>query len=376
MPQLDRWDIHICLVSDQPLANLLPLLDESLRPQTVYLIVTPSMQNQAKTISLFIRDLGCTVAEKHLPEYDMQLLQQLMEEILSQNATQRVALNSTGGTKLMALAAFEVVWSRDQSVFYVDTQNECLWDLTEPAQRFPLRDVMRVKNYLRAYGYRVEEHNPVSIPPVWREVALKLVQQNNKFQDGIKKINYYAEACRNGLFTTLPSNVASNRCMREVAKIFSEAGLLSLDDSGHMVFPDRKALEFVKGGWLEIYTQDVVQQLLKEQKVKDAMAGVVIRDSGGTHNELDVVFSARNRLFMLECKTRNMSAVKVRVDETIYKLESIKHLVGGTFGRAMLVSYFPLQEADKMRCKSAKLAFVTGESLKDLKSRLCAWILN
>lgn len=372
--QKPAWSVHICLVSDQPLANLLPLLDEDLRPETVYLIISPSMLKQGRIMAAFIRNLGCTVVESYLPEYSMEVLQNQIEEILTSNKDNKVALNSTGGTKLMALAAFEVVWSRDQSVFYVDTQNECIWHLTEPAQRYPLKDVMRVKSYLRAYGYTVEENNPVSIQPTWREAARTLVEQGDSLRDGMKKINYHAEACRKDLYTTLPTRVALNMSVRQVADIFAQAGLISVDAQGRMLFPDQTALEMVKGGWLEIYTQDVVQQLVKEHKIHDAMAGAVVKSMNGTRNELDVVFCARNRLFLLECKSRNMSAIRVRVDETIYKLESLKHLLGGTFGRAMLVSYYPLEEADKQRCQAANLEFVAGNALKDLKSRLCKWI--
>ena len=43
-----RFDIHICLVSEQPTPNLTPVLASGWKPETAVLIVSPQQENQAK----------------------------------------------------------------------------------------------------------------------------------------------------------------------------------------------------------------------------------------------------------------------------------------------------------------------------------------
>ncbi|MEA3466203.1 MAG: hypothetical protein U9R29_09425, partial [Thermodesulfobacteriota bacterium] len=66
-----------------------------------------------------------------------------------------VAVNVTGGNKLMALAVFMQAWSSNVPAFYIDTDSDTLWQLGERSQQFPLPNIFKVKLYLQAYGYCV-----------------------------------------------------------------------------------------------------------------------------------------------------------------------------------------------------------------------------
>jgi len=84
---------------------------------------------------------------------------------------------------------------------------------------------------------------------------------------------------------------------------------------------------------------------------------------------------ARNRLHLIECKTKRMAGkgtTEVATD-TVYKLDSISDL-GGLGTRSMLVSYRQLKEADRQRAKDLRIKVVQGTQIQQLKSQLREWI--
>ena len=60
-------------------------------------------------------------------------------------------------------------------------------------------------------------------------------------------------------------------------------------------------------------------------------------------------------------------------DDTLYKLESLRDLLGGLQARAMLVSFRPLRHNDIIRAKDLGLALIGPDELKNLKAQLKLW---
>jgi hypothetical protein len=60
-------------------------------------------------------------------------------------------------------------------------------------------------------------------------------------------------------------------------------------------------------------------------------------------------------------------------DDTLYKLESLKDLLGGLQARAMLVSFRPLRYNDITRAEDLGLALIGPDELKDLRTHLTQW---
>ena len=72
-----------------------------------------------------------------------------------------------------------------------------------------------------------------------------------------------------------------------------------------------------------------------------------------------------NKLHIIECKTKGM---RDDGDDTLYKLESLRDLLGGLQARAMLVSFRPLRHNDITRAEDLGLALIGPDELKDLKN--------
>ncbi|OQY16109.1 MAG: hypothetical protein B6I36_10930 [Desulfobacteraceae bacterium 4572_35.1] len=351
---MERCAIHICLVSKQLLPNLLLCCDENRRPEKVILIVTAAMWDPGHWLADLICQQGCRVEIVETASYDVVILQQLLSDLLTQYSASTIAVNVTGGNKLMAMAAFLESWSRNLPTFYIDTASDTLWLLGERSQQFPLPDLLKVKLYLQAYGYSLVSCEGKSIP--------ELVDDCDQWSSSIKALNCYASM----------ANKSLSQLQRLLEK-FEGNGLLSLSGD-RLVFANESSRVYSNGGWLEQHVFGVVQQLKLDGRIRDVTLNGVIEDPRGVKNEIDVMFTARNRLFLIECKTKNMNLESSRVDDMVYKLESLKGLVGGLFGQAMVVSYLPVPSADRKRCRSYGIELVDGRKVKELRSQLCQWI--
>ena len=52
---MPKFDTHLCLVSKQPVPNLIPVLDQSFSPRRVVLAVSGEMRSQGKWLSAVIQ---------------------------------------------------------------------------------------------------------------------------------------------------------------------------------------------------------------------------------------------------------------------------------------------------------------------------------
>lgn len=55
------FDVQVCMVSTQAAPNLLPLLDDELKPKEVILLVTEAMKEKANQLQATIRPTGIKV---------------------------------------------------------------------------------------------------------------------------------------------------------------------------------------------------------------------------------------------------------------------------------------------------------------------------
>ena len=117
-------------------------------------------------------------------------------------------------------------------------------------------------------------------------------------------------------------------------------------------------------------------RLKSAQRIRDFASSVRVRREG-VLNELDALFTARNRLFTIECKTSCMDgseqAQAGRAASTLYKVDSLHDRLGGVFARAMLCSVRPLERKDRERARTMGVHVVCGRDLLSLEEKLVTW---
>jgi hypothetical protein len=165
---------------------------------------------------------------------------------------------------------------------------------------------------------------------------------------------------------------------------FAAEGLLKLFE--HRVqFRDEAARFYANGGWLEQHVFGLLFGLRKEiPEIQDLGRSIKFaRKTNGrpVKNELDVALLANNRCYIIECKTKRLTMQgndRLELDspgaEALYKLDTLKWLVGENRTRAMLVSYQNLPRWDIERAHDLGIAACAGQQLISLESLLRRWI--
>ncbi|MBW6521309.1 MAG: DUF1887 family protein [Desulfoarculaceae bacterium] len=371
--------IHICLISDQPIANLLPLLLE--RPRQVIFLVSPEMKAQAERLKKLVQPRGIMVTIKKIPSaYDFKAIINVCEEIEKEaEATNAdLVLNVTGGTKIAALATFQSFYFNNRRIIYLDTTHNQLLQLAPEITSFPVQEnLIKVHDYLVAYGMNPHV-NPAAIAnrrPQLQNLVRLLIDN----EDLLSRLN--AAIGRQGKKPQY-INISLNELgegAEKLGEILEGCSVATKTGSAGLNIPSHDKIFFCQGGWLEEYVYWMVKEL-SLNGLDLAMNVSVEWDGQGkrpTENEFDVLFTHSNRLHLISCKASNPereTATGSRATEALNELDTLADRAGGLFGRAILVSARRLSDFDRERAKKMKIKLVDGREVLRLKEHLQTWL--
>lgn len=371
--------IHVLLVSAQAAPNLLPALDPALKPQQAVLLVTAKMQHWAEALQAVLTESGVKTSRVALDdEHDFTHLQSALMDVAATHDGADIALNLTGGTKLMALAAQSVAAAAGWRMFYVDVDtDEVIWLGKDAAPRQILTAHLRLSHYLRGYGYAPEGSVDRPLPAArYNQLLDTLILQVGSLEEPLGQLNYLGQQAedRRTLTMKMTAEQSDSRRLEALLRLFEQAAVLKV--KGDVIeFANAQELAFAKGGWLEHHVFRTVTALHGELGLRDKAANLTVADTGGVKNEMDVAFMAHNRLYVIECKTARLDAgVQPKANDTLFKLADVCRRVGGLGTQGMLASYRPVRESEKKLAKALKIELVCGAELARLKERLTSWV--
>ena len=117
------YNIHFCLISKQAAPNLLPILDKSFKPKSAVFIVSKEMKKQAEYLSQVFKKQNIEVKLVNLEdEFNFSKTSEQLLELVSEYENENIALNVTGGTKLISIAAADAFNLIGKPIFYIDTK--------------------------------------------------------------------------------------------------------------------------------------------------------------------------------------------------------------------------------------------------------------
>ncbi len=379
-----RPTVIVTLVSDQPVSNITPALDPAFRPRKVILVQSPRFSEHADWIEKVLQPAGIRVARCLLDNYwEIEPIRDRILDLLADHEHESIALNISGGSKVMSLAAYEVFRSADRPVFYVQPESdELIWIYPHRRPSHQLADHIRLKAFVLAHGAEVTQLRNTGIPEKHRTLTGQLVEHVEALQGPLRALNWYAHQARD-----LESPELGARHLKQgtpfdaLTTRFEQEGFLQRRNR-RLVFPDEDSRFYVNGGWLEEHVFGIVYGLRRQlPEIQDLARSVEIvryQKSNPVYNELDVAFLANNKLYIVECKTRHFpdsaGDESSAGAETIYKLDTLKELLGGLHGRAMLVSYGEFSRFDRQRASDLEIQTCIGSEIQSLESRLRNWI--
>ncbi|HHH47754.1 MAG TPA: DUF1887 family protein [Gammaproteobacteria bacterium] len=371
---------QVCLVSNQPIPNLTPLLDSSLEARRVILVVTPDMHERAGWLEDVLRPRGIRSELWPIDDaWDFDAIQSRIMELLEREteAGTRPALNATGGTKLMSIAAYEAFRAYDLPIFYVHPERDSIvWLQTGDSSGQPqeLENRLRLEAFLQAHGARVAHKPRRNLPAAGDlELAETLIQGQDRYSRPIGTLNWLAASADHpGLDARLEH---TTRELDELLDLFQQHGKLTRHGDS-ITFSDEKARFYANGGWIESHVYNQLRRLRgRRPRLQDLACALEVtrqqRDKT-IPNELDVAFLHDNRLHIIECKTRRFreNGEESAGAEALYKLDTLRDLMGGLQARAMLISYRDLSGHDRSRAADLGIRVCAGSQLHHLRQHL------
>ena len=155
--------IHVAIVSDQTLPNLIPIL--MMRPDKVYLACSHTMKSRGldrqigrlleqEAIGVETKSGAPNAGLKSIHDYARSLAAQIQQA----HPTAEIILNATGGTKLMSLGFVEVFREIAREIIYTDTSHRRIEIFPDGSGAavppVEMLNVLDVPCYLAAQGFR------------------------------------------------------------------------------------------------------------------------------------------------------------------------------------------------------------------------------
>jgi len=369
-----RYDVHVCLVSNQATPNFIPVLDSRFRPREVILLVSPEMKKQAGWLSKALSAQVQRVTKHDINDaWSVAGIKDTLLKLVGARQSEGLALNVTGGTKLMTIAAQEVFRAKSLPIFYVHPATNQVVPIFSSEPPFSISIRVGLVDYLAIHGYREEARAGAEVPEGHALLAEEFVKEVERFASQLRKLNRLAGDAKSTLRVELGSSAKDER-LRELLDKLLRYELARLEGQS-LVFPNEAARAIANGGWLELHVAKVVAEHAVELGVQDHARGLVVVSDGGAINELDVAFLAHNRLFLIECKTKRLTGPEAEGPgaESLYKLDSLTAL-GGLNTRGMLASYQVIERWDRKRATDLQIRIVESGELRNLPGHLRKWV--
>lgn len=382
-------DIHVCLVSDQTLANLIPVLME--RPERIVLVTTAEMKRRKRNVHLqaiFAAHGLEAESVENAPDVSLVSIRRYAEDLvrkLRQAHTQAaITLNATGGTKLMMLGFIEAFQSAGARIIYTDTAHRRIEEINRDTAT-PMQNVLDVPAYLAAQHMkfdRAASDVPNVCAAVERRASLTrfIGERAPRLQAGIKILNGIVAHALGRNSSTQKDELADpqfrlrNGAWSDFAKLLQLADELGLiewqDGAAEGRIADLESARYLGGGWLEEYAY----LCIRDCRPFDIRMGVHRVDEDTELNEFDVLVTHFNQLLFVECKTVNYLNQISQANQIAYKVDSLGRHARGLFGETWLLSAISPPAELIGRARDAGIRVIGPEDISRLGKLAKKWI--
>ena len=378
-----KHGIHICLLSDQLLPNLIPILME--RPARVYLVATAEMaaRGRDKRMQRLLRREGIDIRIRNrAPSIRIEEIRRFAEkmsrELKMNEADGTIVLNATGGTKLLSMGFVEVLREQLEGyplrIIYTDTVHQSIETIIPRGhQAAPMAGVLRVESYLAAQGMKLTSAE--SDERGWQAAVRERSALTRYLADNCERLGAFLGVLNRLVHGTpehpgalAPDGVSLAHpdqdfgkppmgAWRKALTRIADAGLLWWGGKGEVRFDGAAAARYLGGLWLEEYAWLIAEAAGLDDVRCSAKVRWEESGSGPTAptNEFDLLAVHGNRLLLVECKTGRQETGEQAVAT---RLDSLGRHAGGLFGSSLLLSARKLPPTMGRRCESLGISFL------------------
>ena len=344
--------IQICLVSRQPMPNVIPVF--MYRPEKVYLLTTEDEKRCGNNLKQLFesKNILVEIENENIKPYNPDSVKTALTGIIRKENRESISINLTGGTKVMSIAAFEFSKQNGIPAFYCDTMDRLILHLLpkEIVEEFSVS--LTIKEYLLSYGYEITEQKELAeiekYYPLFEFIESNLLMKSFlKFNEEIKK----------KLAQSNPKFSVKSPDRNFIFHKQFGSYRLEFGNNERTSFTVKES-DFKSGDWLEYY----VYFKLRKLENAELISGVKILSDNQVQNEVDVIALKDEKLFLISCKSG-------RTDNQfdLFQLETIRSIASGTFGNGIFVSAHKSSEAFIKRAEELSLKVINiakGDNIK------------
>lgn len=351
------------IISDQTIPNYVFIKDFFEDGDKLLFFTSSSKRQPLKYILDTLQISENEVEIQPLTEEDWTIMCQEIASVIKPDI--KYLVNTTGGTKYMSMAVSEEFHKHPNADFYyIPYPKNCYLKHSEKPHSIKYRvSIKEYMNVTKGINYTVKQlsqsknyafsffeyYTKMSADDLDILDKIRTNFKNKKFEiDDIKSVSQQPT-----YIITSPGKKNEKRYDFEQIKDL-DAFLQKVE------FPnktenklDSREIEFLTGGWFEEYMYHLVDEKIKPD---DIALGVFIKQSENTNtNDLDVVFTKGNKLFVIECKTAitktHYKGEEAMFKEISYKSATLKQTLLGLPSNSYICS---LSESDERFKEIAK----------------------
>lgn len=371
--------VLFCMASKQSAANLQPLQSAMIRPDLVLVGTTESFRQEGNHLLKEIKSTGLLAKQIDIiDETSIKQLSQQFEKIVEEYFDSEIIVNLTGGTKLMALAAFQIFAGYGYRCFYQEySTGEIIW-LDDETRISDHQQNMKLERYLKAYQFNIEKKQRLAEVPnhYLRYVELITEYLNKNYEKNISFISKLnAHASEKKLAKEDLSKIKFDYEEEAFLEHLMQTTQIFKLKNNTLVFDHIEDQRFVAGAWFEVMA---AQALNHVDKIRDLYLSVEIskstqRSTAKTYQELDVMAMLLQKLILIECKTVNWEHKKTSASDAIYKLSALGQL-GGLNTLACFISLYDLPPSAKPRAAENNVHVICGKNILQMTQQLKKWL--
>ena len=273
------------------------------------------------------------VLKHNMDEFTYEKICRTVKESLQPGVS--YCVNLAGGTRYMALAVQQVFEDYNSTFYYVQVEENIIVKSkfddaidNNDDYFYPIHYRMKIAEYLRAHeiNHDLSQYRHVPIRPKAESVNMySLHVQGGLNGHDYNTIKALRDKCRNRRQLRIRDAECSHNGNAPLVPGLSQflartnfiprtSGILS-----------RLEIDYLIGGWFEEYVYYLVKRFVKPQDL--ALGARIWRRNVNHNNELDVIFTKGNKLFVIECKT-GVSSDSL-FNDIVYKACAIKEALLG-----------------------------------------------
>jgi len=349
----------ISIVSEQAMPNVMAVLQDDRHFGYLDFIVSADARNEQaydrtfdriyKRLEAFLVSQDRMVTRRPpVHPYDLAAVLKTCQDAIDiqREAGREVIFNITGGTKVMATAAYLCAQRNGIEVIYVESRDRYLITFPPPddfgqalatgalasSRRHFIEDrfhAIDVPAYVALYGRQVASSIAVdNLTRAQIEQARSVVRHYSTVRPQLARLQQEITRAHSDHSIAWPFRLVLHRLSRQQRAALGEMAshdLVTWDDTSGTLSCDKEQASFLKGGWLEVFT---LYSLATSGWCHDVRGNVKLE---GMDGEWDIMLTANAKLAIIECKS------DATLSEQFGKIRAVQRDLGGPYAYSFFV---------------------------------------